>query len=152
MNRNIRRYQGVIYVVVISAIVVALRFHDVRGSYFPDSYNFEQTNGVILESEIKKGIKPAYRFHIVYEYQIAGEKYKSSRVGFGFKGSRYKESVEEIIIKYPVGSHTSVYYSRSNVDFSVLNPEMNDRKGFNLLILLFLVCFSGAVYLGKKNV
>ncbi len=138
--------------VVISAIVVALRFHDVRGSYFPESFNFEQANGVILESEIKKGFKPAYRFHIVYEYEIAGEKYKSSRVGFGFKGSRYKDSVEEILSKYPVGSQTSVYYSRSNYRFSVLNPEMNDRKGFNLLILVFLVCFSGAVYLAKKNV
>ncbi len=78
-------------------IILAIRFEDIRGSFFLNTIEFAQIDGQVNKSDIGHGSKPRFRFDIKYQYQINGEFYESSRIGFGFKGSNEKEIINLIL-------------------------------------------------------
>ena len=80
-----------------------------------------------------------------------GQTYESSRIGFGFKGSDKKESVDLIINRYPIGRQVTVYFDESDPSFSLLEPERNDRFGFLLLSFLYLLGVGLVTYTFVKS-
>ena len=77
--------------------------------------------------------------------------YKSNRVGFGFKGSGKKETVDAIIERYPVGKEVVVYFDKNNPSFSVLEPDRNSRFDFILVLFIYLTCVVIVVFTLVKS-
>ena len=151
MIDKLKKFKYIWYVLGFTSVIVILRFDDLRGSYFPQSYKFVETRATITKSEIGRGYNPSYRINISYKYKVDNQVYHGSRVGFGFKGSRYESHVADIVKKYPKGEEVTAYYSEYNPGFSVLDPERNYRFEFNLGFIVFILVLSGSIYLTRKN-
>ncbi len=151
MKFSYKENKEIILFLLLPFIILAIRFDDIRGSFFLNTIEFAQTNGQVNTSDLGHGSKPRFRFDIKYQYQINGETYESSRVGFGFKGSDKKESVELILNRYPVGQKVTVYFDKSNPSFSVLELERSSRFDFILLLILYLMVAGLVIYAFVKR-
>ena len=120
MKVSYKAYKEIIFFLLLPFIILAVRFDDIRGSFFLNTIEFVQTNGQIKTSDISYGSKPRFRFNINYQYQVDGKSYESNRIGFGFKGSDKKENVDLIINRYPSNKNVTVYFDKSNLSFSAL--------------------------------
>lgn len=151
MKISYKKHKEIILFLLLPFIILAVRFEDIRGSFFLNTIEFITTTGQISKSDISHGSKPRFRFNIKYQYQVAGQTYESTRVGFGFKGSDKKESVDLIINRYPAGQEVTVYFDKSNPSFSVLEPERNSKFGFILLLALYLMGVGLVIYALAKS-
>jgi len=141
-----KEHKEILLFLLLPIIILIFRFDDIKGSFFLNTIDFIETDGQINKADIGYGSKPKFRFDITYQYQVNGKSFESSRIGFGFKGSDKKESVDQIINRYPVGQKVTVYFDKSNPSFSVLEPERNSKFGFILLLLLYLMGVGLVVY------
>jgi len=148
---SIKKHTDIIFVLLLPFIILAIRFDDIRGSFFLNTIEFIETKGHISKSDISHGSKPRFRFNINYKYQVNGQNYESSRIGFGFKGSDKKESVDLIINSYPVGKKVIVYFDKSNPSFSVLDPGRHSRFGFIFLLVLYFMFIGLVIYTFVKS-
>jgi hypothetical protein len=146
-----KKHKDIIFVLLLPFIILAIRFDDIRGSFFLNTIEFIETEGYINKSDISYGSKPRFRFNINYKYQVNDQSYESSRIGFGFKGSDKKESVDSIINRYPVGQQVIVYFDESNPSFSVLEPDRHSRFGFIFLLALYFIFIDLAIYAFVKS-
>jgi len=146
-----KAYKEIIFFLLLPFIILAVRFDDIRGSFFLNTIEFVQTNGQIKTSDISYGSKPRFRFNINYQYQVDGKSYESNRIGFGFKGSDKKENVDLIINRYPTNKNVTVYFDKSNPGFSVLEPERNSKFGFIFLSVLYLMGVGLVIYAFVKS-
>ncbi len=143
MRNFYKKYKLAFWFVALPLLVLITRFDDVKGSFFLTTIEFSSIKGEVIESKITHGHRPKYRFNISYSYEVNGVKYTNSRVGFGFKGSNNKDSVSEILNKYPVGKKVEVYFDNQKPNFSVLEPERNSRSDFYIVIFL---CIAGVLF------
>jgi len=146
-----KKHKEIILFLLLPFIILVARFDDIRGSFFLNTIEFIQTDGIVNKSDLGYGSKPRYRFDIKYQYKINGESYESTRVGFGFKGSDKKEKVALILNRYPIGQRVTVFFNKSNPSFSVLKPERNDRFIFILLLVLYLIGIGLVIYIFVKS-
>ena len=151
MKVSYKAYKEIIFFLLLPFIILAVRFDDIRGSFFLNTIEFVQTNGQIKTSDISYGSKPRFRFNINYQYQVDGKSYESNRIGFGFKGSDKKENVDLIINRYPTNKNVTVYFDKSNPGFSVLEPERNSKFGFIFLSVLYLMGVGLVIYAFVKS-
>jgi len=64
-----------------------------------------------------------YSAHVVYSFEVDGEKFESNRLWFGGDYSTSDRSeMFEIVKKYPAGQDVTVYYSADDPSQSVLTP------------------------------
>jgi hypothetical protein len=146
-----KKHQGIILLVLFPLIILVARFEDLRGSFLLNTIEFVEVSGHINHSDIAYGSRPKFRFDIKYQYQVNGQVYESNRVGFGFKGSGKKETVDAIIERYPVGKEVVVYSDKTSPDFSVLEPDRNSRFDFILVLFMYLTCVVIVVFILVKS-
>ena len=151
MKFSYKEHKEIIFFLLLPFIILAVRFDDIRGSFLLNTIEFNETTGKINTSDISHGSKPRFRFNIKYEYQVNSKSYESSRIGFGFKGSDKKESVDLIVSRYPIGQQVTVYFDKSNPSFSVLEPERNNRFGFIFLMVLYSMGVGLVIYAVIKS-
>jgi hypothetical protein len=146
-----QKYKELVFCILLPLLIITIRYDDIKGSFFLNAIELIQTAGIITHSDITQGSKPRHRFDIRYQYEVKGKLYESDRVGFGFKGSDNRKSVESIVTKYTKEKKITVYFDRLNPEFSVLEPERNDRFGFILVVIIIFCCFISSIYLIKKK-
>jgi hypothetical protein len=146
-----KKHQGIILLILFPLIILVARFEDLRGSFLLNTIEFVETTGHINHSDIGYGSRPKFRFDIKYQYQVNGKVYESSRIGFGFKGSGKKETVEAIVERYPIGQEVIVYFDKRNPNFSVLEPDRNSRFDFILVLFMYLTCVVIVIFISVKS-
>ncbi len=151
MKFSYKEHKEILLFLLLPIIILAVRFDDIRGSFFLNTIEFIEADGEINKSDISHSSKPRFRFDIIYQYKVNGKSYESSRIGFGFKGSDKKENVDQIINRYPIGKKVAVYFDKSNPSFSVLEPERNSKFGFLLLSVLYLMGVGLVIYTLVKS-
>jgi hypothetical protein len=82
---------------------------------------------------------------IVYEFAVAGRKYRGDRVSIGEDLGNFQ--VAETIAKYPKGAPVTVYYNPRKPTESVLERDMPSGmcKGIVIVILVLIAILVGAV-------
>lgn len=91
-RKLLKTYKYPIFILQIPVLIVMVRYHDVRGSFFPESYEFRKASGVIEESSgsyASKGVG----FNVTYSYEVFGKRYISNRVGFSWKAQGIKKKL-----------------------------------------------------------
>jgi uncharacterized protein DUF3592 len=78
---------------------------------------------------------------IVYEYTVAGHKYRCDRVSIGENMGNFE--VAETIAKYPVGKAVTVYYNPSNRSQAVLERDL--PPGIWKTMVIFIVVLAGVI-------
>jgi hypothetical protein len=74
---------------------------------------------------------------IVYEYTVAGRKYRCDRVSIGENMGNFE--VAETIAKYPVGRAVTVYYNPSKRSQAVLERELPPGMGKTITIIVVVL-------------
>jgi hypothetical protein len=145
----------VIPVVIIAIVLLSIAR---RGSAQANaSKHWESTTGQVLLSQIqmrrasaRTGMTP-YPV-VVYEYQVMGQRYQSSRISFGtdMGGSLVAQPTLD---KYPAGSTVTVYYNPTNPAEAVL--ERRSRSSgilvWVVVIMIALVLCSMVISLGAMG-
>jgi hypothetical protein len=101
---------------------------------------------LILKSEVSERkigdtVAPDYRFSVLYRYDYEGFDFESDR--WGLRGSMprsERESVEELVARYPVGSRQTCWVNPKNPSLAVLQPDSR-AAGYSLW-------FPGLFFLG----
>jgi hypothetical protein len=147
----LKKYQYPVFIFFIPILIILVRYHDVRGSFFPDSYQFKQVSGVIDESSNEYASKGA-GFNVRYKYEVSGQTYTSDRVGFSWKSSRDKEKIKALLDRFPIGKEVIVFYASNDPAFSVLEPNRNSKTEF-VAVFCMLYAFGILVaYLTRKSI
>jgi Protein of unknown function (DUF3592) len=103
--------------------------------WFVDPDQLKITSGTITSSSVKvegSASKNAigWNFVILYEYEVAGITYTSSRVHYGYTGSSNRDYAEYYVKQYPEGKHVMVYYDPFNPEESSLDPYSREYEIF----------------------
>lgn len=100
-----------------------------RGALFTRPQDFRQTSGTIAIAELvyqpgggKSG--PSWRYHVIYDYTVAGARYSSSLVNFDWVQADANRAIEAAFVqRFPPGSRVTVFYLPGNPNFAVLQPQ-----------------------------
>lgn len=134
-KRVLEKNVAIFFVFFVTLTIVAIRYHDFKGSFFLGAYDFSTVEGVVLESRLAAGGRSS-RFVIKYRYFVDNIPYISDRFSFGWDRTIHRKKIEGFIKKYPKGSEVTVFYSKLDHSFSVIEPERNSK-------LQFLLFFGG---------
>lgn len=118
------------------------------------------TSGVVVEAgeqrrQVKVPSRRRTRFeervfaNIVYNYEIAGQSYRNSRVTIGEDRGNFE--VAETLARYPVGQPVTVYYNPARPSEALLERELDGmwrRIGWVVAVFVILV-FGSIVGLSK---
>jgi hypothetical protein len=134
------RYMGIIGI-GLALLVFYLGFDEMKIIW--ECSDWPSVSGTIISSDIRKttewkrkGIKTGrdrtlYLPHILYNYEVQGNRYQSYRVFFeGAEDYLDPGNAREIVNRYPSGKKVSVYYNPENPQFAVLETGI---KFTNLL-------------------
>jgi hypothetical protein len=88
------------------------------------SADWPSVRGIIRQAEVRretdrKGLR-YFGAQIVYDYEINGLVYTSSKVSFGDYSSGNPAHADEIVAQYPVGAQVRVYYDPAAPRVAVL--------------------------------
>ena len=124
------RYMGIIGI-GLALLVFYLGFDEMKVIW--ECSDWPSVSGTIISSDIRKttewerkGIKTGrdrtlYLPHILYNYEVQGNRYQSYRVFFeGAEDYLDPGNARVIVNRYPAGKKVSAYYNPENPQFAVL--------------------------------
>jgi hypothetical protein len=139
------QYRGVRELLISSLLtiflVILFRYDDIKGGFFQKFIDFNTTNGYITKSKITPhwSIRggSGHKLMIEYKYKVEGKKYTSNKVSFGNTIFFEEEQANKIASKFFIDKNTTVYYEKSNPNFSVLILEENSNNEILFVLSIF---------------
>jgi Protein of unknown function (DUF3592) len=118
-----------------------------------NSVNWPRVQGEVYDVQVwernsRRGT--SYTPYIKYRYTVAGKSYGNSRVRPGM-GDVKKDSLEQLLAKYPVGSRPEVYYSPSDPSNSMLEPGQEWLDFVRLFVPLIFPVVGVLLLLGSRR-
>ncbi len=111
---------------ILMAVGAGVAVYGIRtGFESMGSKNWHSVPGIILVSKVERppaGGRNDQHAKIIYEYLVAGRKYRGSRVSFRQSSGFVSEDPTRILAKYPQDSSVKVYYDPTSPKSSVLEP------------------------------
>jgi hypothetical protein len=107
--------------------------------------NWIMTLGEIVTSEVKVGTSVrnrsrVYSPHIVYEYEVMGQRYRGERVHLGYElGAGIESWAAERLADYPVGKRVEVYYDPNEPANAVLEKSAPMNKPLRMVIIFTVI-------------
>ncbi len=111
-----------------------------------------QADGQVEDSRLVEHRKPRsgpmYRAHVVYSYDVRGQRLRGSRVSFGdFAFTGMKRAAEQRVRSYPAGARVTVYYDPYAPERSVLQPGSSHEMQIILALSVVLLVLGTFLYL-----
>lgn len=82
------------------------------------------TSARIVTSRVEED-SDTWRADIVFEYSVDGKTHRSTELWFGSAPAGYRESMQELVAKYPKGTTIAVYYNPQDPSQAVADPRRN---------------------------
>ncbi len=120
-----------------------------------DSKNWAETPCAILESRVQSHSGDdgtTYSIDILYAYEYAGRKYRSSQYEFISGSSSGYDAKAEVVKRHPAGAKTVCYVNPKNPGEAVLKRELGAKAFLALFPLAFmLVGLTGAIAASRNK-
>jgi hypothetical protein len=143
---------GITFIVAIPFVIVALVLLVIglRGRRLAAaSKSWPSTTGKVLSSQVEarrsrsgSGYSTSYYAVVFYEYQVAGQVYRSNVLQLGGEVGGSVSRAQQKVMAYPAGSQVQVYYNPDNPQQAGIeggSMRSNILIGVALLIMLILV-------------
>lgn len=136
--------------IVVGLILVGFGVYNIYQANASEKW--PTTTGEIVSSDVKRhageaskpnrrgGQSTTYSPDILFEYDIEGETYTSSKVAFGGVSFNDRADAQRIVDNYPVGKQVTVYYNPKAPDIAVLEVGMSDT--------IWLLPIFGSIFAG----
>jgi uncharacterized membrane protein len=117
------------------------------------SKSWPATAGTVLSASVelrrsrsgRSGYSMSHYPVVVYDYEVRGQRYQSSRIGFSEIGTGWAGPAQQKIARYPAGGTVQVYYNPLNPADAVLERSAPGNPFLWIIVIVLAASLIGTI-------